>query len=285
MLVASRELYAKARRQGYAIGAFNTSLLEVTKAIINAAARLDSPVIVETSEGEIGYLSPEISAAEVRALADKVSVPVVLHLDHGKKPETVVSAIDAGYTSIHVDGSSLPYDENVKLTKQIVDIVHLRDMLVEGEIGHITGASEAHEEEIKISRDTLTDPAEAFKFVAATGIDVLAVAIGNIHGVYKNPPTLDFARFKEITELVDVYFSLHGGSGIPEGQIRKAIAMGVSKINVSTELRLAFHDGLAQEFAEDPGNVTPYKYMPAGTEAVEAVVEAKIRMFGSAGKA
>jgi ketose-bisphosphate aldolase len=285
MLVRSHELYKKAREGGYAIGAFNTSLLEETKAIINTAARLNSPVIIETSEGEMDYLSPKISAAEVRVLAEEVTIPVVLHLDHGRHPDEIKQAIDSGYTSIHVDGSALIYDENVELTKQIVKIAHAANLLVEGEIGHIVGASEAHAEVIKISPDTLTDPAEAKEFVAATGVDVLAVAIGNIHGVYKDPPVLDFERFREITERVGTYFSLHGGSGIPEDQIRKAIGMGISKINVNTELRVAFHDGLAHEFAEHPQNVVPYKYFPAGIEAVEHVVESKIMMFGSAGKA
>lgn len=285
MLVLSHQLYKKAREGGYAIGAFNTSLLEETKAIINTAARLNSPVIIETSEGEMDYLSPKISAAEVRVLADEVDIPVVLHLDHGRHPDEITKAIESGYTSIHVDGSALIYEENVALTRQIVELAHATNLLVEGEIGHIVGASEAHAEAIKISPDTLTDPEEAQAFVAATGIDVLAVAIGNIHGVYKNPPTLDFERFHEITERVGTYFSLHGGSGIPEDQIRRAIKMGISKINVNTELRVAFHDGLAKEFADHPQNVVPYKYFPAGIEAVEHVVETKILMFGSDGKA
>ncbi len=285
MLVTSAELYKKARAGRYAIGAFNTSLLEVSKAIIAAAEKLNAPVIIETSEGEMGYMSPAISFAEVKALAETVAVPVVLHLDHGKHLEQARQAIEAGYTSIHLDGSALPYAENVSLTKQVVALAHEKGLLVEGEIGHITGASESHAEEIKISPDTLTVPDEAVAFVEATKVDVLAVAIGNIHGVYKNPPTLDFDRLAEITGRVTTYFSLHGGSGIPADQIRRAIELGVSKINVSTELRIAFHDGLKLEFADDPDNVTPYKYMPLGIEAVQKVVERKIRLFGSDDKA
>ncbi len=285
MLVTSADLYRKARAGRYAIGAFNTSLLEVSKAIIAAAEKLNAPVIIETSEGEMGYMSPAIAFAEVKELAESVSVPVVLHLDHGKHLEQARQAIDAGYTSIHLDGSSLPYDENVRLTKQVVALAHEKGLLIEGEIGHITGASEAHTEEIKISPDTLTVPDEAMSFVAATGVDVLAVAIGNIHGVYKNPPTLDFDRLAAITDRVQTYFSLHGGSGIPADQIRRAIELGVSKINVSTELRIAFHEGLKREFIDEPDNVTPYKYMPVGIEAVQNVVETKIRLFGSDNKA
>jgi fructose-bisphosphate aldolase, class II len=285
MLVTSKELYAKAREGKYAIGAFNTSMLEVSRAIIMAAQELKAPVIIETSEGEIDFLTPEIAAAEVKALAEQVDVPVVLHVDHGKHYELIEKAIRSGYTSVHVDGSSLPYEENAELTKHVVELAHRNNLLVEGEIGHIAGASEAHDQEIKIPRDTLTEPDEARRFVKETGVDVLAVAIGNIHGVYKNTPNLDFLRLKRIAAGVDTYFSLHGGSGIPEVQIKKAISLGITKINVSTELRLAFYYGLAKEFAENPNNVVPYKYLPQASEAVKKVVEAKIRMFGSAGRA
>ncbi|MFA5867284.1 MAG: class II fructose-bisphosphate aldolase [Actinomycetota bacterium] len=286
MLVTSKELYAKAKAGKYAIGAFNTSMLEVTWAIIMAAQELKAPVIIETSEGEIDFLTPEISFAEVKMLADQVDIPIVLHVDHGKRFEVVEKAVKAGYTSVHVDGSSLPYEENAELTKRVVKLAHEHgEILVEGEIGHITGASEAHDQEIRISRDTLTVPEEAKRFVDETGIDVLAVAIGNIHGVYKNPPTLDFARLEELGKVVDTYFSLHGGSGIPKDQIKRAISLGVTKVNVSTELRLAFHNGLAKEFAEHPDNVVPYKYLPLAREAVKKVVESKIKMFGCAGQA
>lgn len=284
MLVTSRELFKKAREGKYAIGAFNTSMLEVSWAIILAAQRLNAPVIIETSEGEIDFLTPEIAVAEVRTLAERVDIPVVLHVDHGKDFEVIERGIRAGYTSVHVDGSSLPYKENAELTKRVVELAHKRDILVEGEIGHITGASEAHDQEIEIPPDTLTEPDEARRFVEETGIDVLAVAIGNIHGIYKNRPTLDFSRLANIGRQVETYFSLHGGSGIPENQIKKAISLGVTKINVSTELRLAFHQGLVKEFADNPGNVVPYKYMPLAREAVIKVVEAKIKMFGCDGK-
>jgi tagatose 1,6-diphosphate aldolase GatY/KbaY len=285
MLVTSRELFKKAREGKYAIGAFNTSMLEVSWAIILAAQELNAPVIIETSEGEIDFLSPEIAVAEVRTLAERVDIPVVLHVDHGKHFDVIERGILAGYTSVHVDGSSLPYEENVELSKKVVELAHKRDILVEGEIGHITGASEAHDQEIIISPNTLTDPQEAKQFAEETGIDVLAVAIGNIHGVYKNAPSLDFSRLAGIAGMVDTHFSLHGGSGIPEDQIKKAISLGITKINVSTELRLAFHHGLVKEFSEHPENVVPYKYLPSAREAVKHVVEAKIKMFGCAGQA
>jgi fructose-bisphosphate aldolase, class II len=285
MLVSPLELYKKAKREGYAVGAFNTSDLNITKAIIKAAEELSSPVIIETSEGEIDFLTPEISGAEVVLLAKRAKVPVVLHLDHGKNYDTVVAAIKAGYTSIHLDGSALPLVENLELTQKAVAYAHKKKIPVEAEIGHIAGGSEKHKEKIVISPDTLTDPMEAAEFARATGVDVLAVAIGNIHGMYANPPQLEFGRLLAITANVKTYFSLHGGSGIPARQVKKAIKMGIVKVNVNTELRLAFHEGLLHEFEVNPDEVIPYKYLPAGTEAVEKVVKAKIRMFGSAGKA
>ncbi len=285
MLTTSKNIFKKAQKGGYAIGAFNTSNLEITKAIISAAEKMNSPVIIETSEGEMKHLTPEISAAEVKELAKKSKIPIVLHLDHGASLESVKNAIEAGYTSIHLDGSSLPYNENVKLTKVATKLAHLHNLSIEGEIGHIAGSSESHSKKIEIAEENLTDPKEALKFVRETGVDVLAVSIGNIHGIYSNPPQLDFERLKEIKKLVKKYFSLHGGSGIPKNQIKKAIALGVVKINVNTELRVAFHKGILHEFEVHPDQVVPYKYLPAGGEAVEKVVIEKIRLFGSAGKA
>lgn len=284
MLVTPLEIFKKAKKGKYAIGAFNTSNLEITKAIIETAEELKSPVIIETSEGEMAALTPEVAAAEVKALVEKASIPVVLHLDHGKSFESAKNAIEAGYTSVHLDGSSLHYEDNVQLTKKVVEMAHEKKISVEGEIGHVAGTSESHETEIKISPDTLTDPDEAARFVSETGVDVLAVAVGNIHGMYKNPPVLDFERLAEIAEKTHCFFSLHGGSGIPKSQIKKAISLGIAKINVNTELRLAFKEGILHEFKENPDEVVPYKYFPVGGAAVKKVVEAKIKLFGSTGK-
>lgn len=284
MLTTPFEIFKKAKEGKYAIGAFNTSNLEITKAIIEAAEALKSPVIIETSEGEMAALTPEIAATEVKALAEKSNVPIVLHLDHGKSFETAIEAINNGYTSVHLDGSSLHFEDNVELTKKVVLLAHERKILVEGEIGHVAGTSESHAKEIKISPDTLTDPDEASRFTGETGIDVLAVAIGNIHGMYQNTPVLDFERLAEITEKTHCFFSLHGGSGISKNQIKKTISLGIVKINVNTELRLAFKEGILHEFEENPDEVVPYKYFPAGGAAVKKVVESKIKLFGSTGK-
>lgn len=285
MLVNPLSIYKKAKKGGYAIGAFNTSNIEITKAIIATAERLNSPVIIETSEGEAEHQGYEVVAAEVKALAKEAKIPVVLHLDHGKTFESISNAIRAGYTSVHIDGSGFKLEENTKITRAVVELAHNNGVAVEGEIGHVAGTSAQHKTEISILAKDLTDPAEAQGFVKKTKVDTLAVAIGNIHGVYVEPPKLDFDRFEEITTKVKKYFSLHGGSGIPKSQIEKAIRLGVVKVNVNTELRLAFKEGILHEFDVHPDEAVPYKYLPAGAEAVARVVEGKIRLFGSEGKA
>jgi fructose-bisphosphate aldolase, class II len=286
MLANPRDLFKKAKKGGYAIGAFNTSNFEITRAIIDTAERLKSPVIVETSEGEMDHVGADIVAAEVIALAKKATVPVVLHLDHGKGFEAIRDAIRAGYTSVHIDGSSLSIEDNTNLTRAVVELAHNNKVSVEGEMGHITGSSSHHKDKkLKISKKDLTDPVAASTFVKKTKIDILAVAIGNIHGVYATLPQLDFERLEEISKLVKKPFSLHGGSGIPKNQIRKAIEFGITKVNVNTELRMAFKEGILNEFDLRPDEVVPYKYLPAGAEAVSKVVEQKIRLFGSDGRA
>lgn len=285
MLVTSKELLIKAKKGGYALGAFNTSSIEITKAIVEAAENLSSPVIIETSEGEMGFLMPGVAVAEVKVLAKKAKIPIVLHLDHGRSFASIKKAIDAGYTSVHVDGSSLPFSENVKLTKRVVKYAHERGITVEGEIGHIEGSSSHHKDKnIKISKDNLTDPKEAGEFIKKTKVDILAISIGNIHGIYAEKPQLDFERIAKIKKRVPKPFSLHGGSGIPKNQIKKAISLGIAKVNVNTELRMAFTEGILHEFELHPDEVVPYKYLPGGTEAVKKVVENKIKLFGSNNK-
>lgn len=285
MLANPRDLFKKAKKGGYAIGAFNTSNFEITRAIIDTAERLKAPVIVETSEGEMDHVGADIVAAEVMALAKKATVPVVLHLDHGKGFESIRDAIRAGYTSVHIDGSSLSIEDNTNLTRAVVELAHNNKVSVEGEMGHIAGSSSHHKDKkLKISKKDLTDPVAALTFVKKTKIDTLAVAIGNIHGVYATLPQLDFERLEEISKLIKKPFSLHGGSGIPKNQIRRAIELGITKVNVNTELRMAFKEGMLNEFDLRPDEVVPYKYLPAGAEAVSKVVEQKIRLFGSVGK-
>jgi len=284
MLVSTKELYLKAQKEGYAVGAFNVSTLEAIKAIIKAAIRLKSPIVIETSEKEMNFIEPALVFDIVRELGDKLSIPIGLHLDHGKSLERVKEAIQAGYTSVHLDGSKLSFAENVSLTKEVVDFAKSKHITVEGELGQIPGSSEQHAEKITIEKDTLTDPDEAKKFVVETNIDILAVSLGNIHGVYSSEPNLDFTRLSQLKEI-GLPMSLHGGSGIPEEQVRRAISLGITKVNVNTELRMAYTNTLRAELDENPDEIVPYEFLPEEIEAIEDVVEQKIKLFGSEGKA
>lgn len=282
MLVSTKELYLDAKAEGYAIGAFNVSSLEAIKAVLNAATELNSPVVIETSENEMNYLGADIAFTLVKMLADKLQIPVGLHLDHGKSVDVVKKAIEAGYTSVHIDGSSLDYDENVRLTKSVVEIAHEKSITVEGEIGHVPGSSQNHEEDASVGADLLTNTEEAKRFVFETGVDILAVSIGNIHGIYKNEPVLDFERLKELSEI-GIPMSLHGGSGISVEQIEKAISLGITKVNVNTELRISFTETMRKELCENPDKVVPYEYLPKVVENIEKIVATKIKLFKSRG--
>ena len=284
MIVTTKELYEKAKVGGYAVGAFNVSTIEAIKGVLDAAIELNAPVVIETSEGEMNYLGAKLTADVVRDLATDLAIPVGIHLDHGQGMKGVQEAIEAGYTSVHIDASALPYENNLKLTKEVVEYAHARDVTVEGELGHVGGASEVHDESAKIEKSTYTDPVKADEYVRETGVDILASSIGNIHGIYENEPELDFERLAKIGEI-GVPLSLHGGSGIPENQVKRAISLGITKVNVNTELRMAYTNTLHAELDEHPDEIVPYKYLPEEIEAVKSVVLEKIKMFGSAGKA
>jgi len=278
-LVTSKGILDKAKKDGYAVGAFNTSTLEATKAIIQAAAERKADIIIATSESEFNFLDPNIIYDQVNDLVKEFGVTAALHLDHGKSFDIVQKAIEAKYTSVHIDGSALPYEENLALTKKVVALAHSKGVSVEGELGHVSGGSEKHDEAISIDEKNLTDPDQAAEFVKETGIDSLAISIGNIHGVYATAPQLDFERLEKIAEI-GIPIVLHGGSGIPEDQIRKAISLGVAKVNVNTELRMAYAGALREELAENPDEVVPYKILPEVIEDIEEVVKKKIKLFG-----
>lgn len=284
MIVTTKELYVKAKAGGYAVGAFNVSTIEAIKGVLDAAIELNSPVVIETSEGEMNYLGAKLVADVVRDLAEGLSIPVGIHLDHGQGLASVQEAIEAGYTSVHIDASALPYADNLAVSKKVVQYAHERGITVEGELGHVGGASEVHDESAKMEKSTYTDPAKATEYVRESGVDILASSIGNIHGIYENEPELDFDRLAKIGEI-GVPLSLHGGSGIPERQVKKAISLGITKVNVNTELRMAYTNTLHSELDAHPDEIVPYKYLPEEIEAVKKVVLEKIKMFGSEGKA
>ncbi len=281
-------LFNQARKEEWAIGQFNISNLETLRAIVQAGQNLESPLIIGTSEGESRFLGLRQAVALVRASKEETGLLLLLNLDHGKSFDYIKEAADAGYDAVHFDGSKLPLEENIEIAKKVVEYCHKRKIIVEGEIGFIQGSSEVLEKIPEIKEEDLTDPEEAEKFVRETKVDSLAVNVGTFHGIDasgKNPH-INLERLEEIRKKIGdkTFLVLHGGSGTPEEDIRKAIKLGIVKININTELRLAYTSALKKAFEENPEETTPYKYLPQAVEAVQKVVENKIKLFGSVKK-
>ncbi|HCC23149.1 TPA: ketose-bisphosphate aldolase [Candidatus Falkowbacteria bacterium] len=285
MELNAKQILAKAKTGGYAVGAFNAANWETLKAIFNAAEKLHSPAIIETSPGETDYLGAENLVCLVDNFRARTGIPILINLDHALETAKVYHAAKAGYDLLHYDGSKLSFEVNLKHAKEVVSRLHRQNKLVEVEINHITGGSEAHRGSIKSMQNQAdyTTPDQAKMFMAESGADILAVSIGNVHGIYRDTPKLDIKRLKQIAAGVSCFFSLHGGSGIPAGQVRAAIKHGVVKVNVNTELRLAFRDTLAKVIKTNK-EAAVYKFMPDVISAVQKVVETKMKMCGSVNK-
>lgn len=283
LFVPNKLLLEKAVAEGYAVGAFNTNNLEITKAIVKAARELDSPLILATSEGAINYAGINNLKAMAEIAAQESGLPISLHLDHGTSLEIVMRCIRHGWSSVMYDGSKLPFEENVANTRQVVELAHLVGVSVEGELGRLVGV----EDNISVTEReaAMTDPDQAQEFVKRTGVDALAVAIGNAHGFYKGEPQLDFVRLEQIRARIEVPLVLHGASGIPDEGIRRAVKIGVDKINIDTEVRAAFQKAVASFLAENPQVIDPRKILGPAIKAMSEVVKSKIELFGSAGKA
>ena len=305
MLVSTKGMLEKARNRRYAVGAFNISNLEFLQAVIEAAAAQKSPVIVQTSESGIAYGGIKSLAAMVRTAAEDAKIPVALHLDHGQSIESVRAAIRNGYTSVMIDASHLSLDKNIAATRKAVSIAAAKGVAVEAELGTIGGR-----EDYVRGRIEYTDPQLAQRFVEATGVDVLAVAVGTSHGAYKFSTharhKLDLRRLAQIAKLVKIPLALHGASGVyrdvvrkasrygaqlgattgnSDAEIRASIRLGVSKINTDTDLRLAFTAELRKFIATKPKAIDPREMLGAGRSAVKAMVMKRIQLFGSKGKA
>lgn len=282
-LVNLSRILKPADEGGWAVGAFNCNNMEIVQAIMRAAAAEKAPVILQASQGAIGYAGLGFITAMVRQAVREARIPVALHLDHGTSFEQVVRCLRAGFSSVMFDGSLLPYAENAALSKRVVETAHPAGVSVEAELGRIGGT----EDDIRVDeRDALfTDPEEARRFVEETGVDALAVAVGTAHGRYKGVPRLDFERLREIRARVPVPLVLHGSSGVPDDAIREAVRLGVSKVNIDTDIRQRFTDEVRRVLAENPDEIDPRKVLGPAREAATAVIRAKIRLFGSAGKA
>lgn len=281
MLVTAKQLMLDAQKGGYAIGAFNVENMEMVQAVVSAAEELKSPVIIQTTPSTLKYASPEIFYANVAAAAKAASVPVVMHLDHGSSFQLAMQAFRAGYTSIMIDGSHSSYEDNIAVTKAVVDACHPAGVPVEAELGKVGGK----EDDLDGGDGGYTVPSEAADFVEKTGVDSLAVAIGTAHGVYKGTPKLDVDRLSEIRKVVSIPLVLHGTSGVPDEAVRECIRRGICKVNYATDLRIAFSAGLKEYLAKDPDAFDPKKYNALGREKVKEYVMSKILVCGSNGRA
>lgn len=309
-LVTTTEMFKKAYEGGYAIGAFNVNNMEIIQGITRAAKKLDAPVILQVSSGARKYASHGYLVAMVKAAAEETGLPIALHLDHGPDFETCKACIDGGFTSVMIDGSSLPYEENVALTKMVVEYAHAHGVVVEGELGTLAGVED--DVVVEAGNESYTKPEQVFDFVTRTGVDSLAIAIGTSHGAYKfkpgQKPQLRFDILEEVEKRLPGFpIVLHGASsvnqddiktinkyggempdaiGIPEDMLRKASSMAVCKINVDSDIRIAMTAALRKHFAENPADFDPRKYLTPARNAIEAVVSHKIEtVLGCAGKA
>lgn len=317
-LVTTTELFKKALRGGYAIGAFNVNNMELLQGIVEACEEEKAPLILQISKGARSYANPVYLKKLIEAAVSLTSIPIAVHLDHGDSYELCKQCIDEGFTSVMIDGSHLPYEQNVELTRRVVEYAHKHGAVVEAELGQLVGVQfDVGEEGGGVSRGVYTDPDQAVDFVKKTGCDSLAVAIGNSHGAYKfkGEQRLDMARLAAIRQkliaagFADYPLVLHGASsvpmhlvkminqyggkidetkarGVPEEDINLARQNGVAKVNIDTDLRLAFTAGIRKCFAEDPANFDPRKYLGPARQMVKELVKHKVRnVLGCAGHA
>jgi len=282
-LVSMIELLDKAQKGHYAIGAFNCNNMEIVQAIVAAAEAENAPVIIQASQGAIKYAGIEYISALTKLAAEKASVPIALHLDHGTSFAQVMQCARNGFSSVMIDGSKLSLEDNIALTNKVIEAVRLLGISVEAELGKIGGT----EDDIIVSeREALfTDPTEAEYFVQATQVDALAIAIGTAHGQYKGIPKLDFERLTKIRERISTPLVLHGSSGVPEDAIREAISRGVCKVNIDTNIREAFVWGARLVLEGNSKEIDPRKMLGPAREAATKIIREKIRVFGSNGKA
>lgn len=279
-----KEILSKASKEHRAIGHFNVANLEMLKAVVATAKDLAAPIMIGTSEGERQWLGLKNIVVLVKSAKEEWP-NIFLNADHTKSVEAALEAINAGYDSIHFDGSALELNENIKQTREVVEYAHSvnPNISVEGELGYVEGDSQLSQKRIVLKPEDYTDPNQALEFVRSTGINRLAVAIGNIHGINLDEPQLDFGRLEKIKKIIpqDVALVLHAGSGIPDEDIKRAIAAGINNIHISTELRVAFRRGLEQNLKDNPTEYAPYRLYKKATEDIQSIVASKLKLFGS----
>lgn len=279
----TREMLIKARKEGYAVPAFNIHNLETAQVVIEAAVEMKSPVILAATPGTMNYVGRGYIQAIAETAAKENDIPIALHLDHHETVESIEESLELGTKSVMIDGSHLTFEENITLTKKVVDKAKAYDATVEAELGRLIGQEDDMIVEAKDG--AYTDPDAAKEFVECTEVDSLAVAIGTGHGVYETEPDIDFKRLKRITSLIDIPIVLHGASGLSEEDIQKCIALGCAKINIATELKIPFSKALRSYMIEYPEETDPRKYFKPAKEAMKKVVIEKILICKSDGKA
>ncbi|WP_121604052.1 class II fructose-bisphosphate aldolase [Virgibacillus sp. Bac332] len=281
-IISTTPLLNQAKKGKYGIVAFNVHSFDSIYWVLEAAAEMRSPVILQTTVGTVKSLGAENIVKVVKAASEYYHVPTGLHLDHCTDYEVIKQAIRAGYSSVMIDASMHPFAENVRRTQEVMDLADSLGVNVEAELGKVGGV----EDNIVVSEEDAQKavPTECKEFVQMTGVPTLAPAIGTAHGIYKGEPNIDFSRIEQIGELVDTPLVLHGGSAVPEEDVRKCVSLGMAKVNVSTELKNAYSEAIRQHFIEEPESLDPRAYLQKAKEAAKAMVASKIRMVGSKGK-
>ncbi|MFA1238215.1 tagatose bisphosphate family class II aldolase [Serratia odorifera] len=281
-IISTKYLLAQARKQGWAVPAFNIHNAETIQAVLEACRERQSPAILAGTPGTFRHIGCQEMLALAATYATRYQLPVILHLDHHETFEDIAGKVDVGVRSAMIDGSHLPFEQNIQLAAQVVAYCHQRDCSVEAELGRLGGIED--DQDVDEAQAFLTDPAQALSFVERTGIDSLAVAIGTAHGMYAQRPNIDFARLQEIGARVAIPLVLHGGSGVPDNDVRQAIGLGIAKVNVGTELKIAFADAVKRYFAAHPDASDPRYYMREGMDAMKRVIHEKITLCGAEGR-
>ncbi|MBW7455591.1 class II fructose-1,6-bisphosphate aldolase [Paenibacillus sepulcri] len=282
-LVSMNEFLPKAKANKFAVGQFNMNNLEFAQAIVEAAMEEKSPFIYGVSEGALKYMGIEFTVAIAQAAAKQSGLPIALHLDHGSSFEVAMKCIRAGFSSVMFDGSHYGLEENIELTKQVVKAARAMGVSVEGELGTIGGV----EDDLSVDEAdaTMAKPEEAIRFYEETGVDCLAIAVGTAHGMYKGEPKIHYDIIQKVADAIPVPVVLHGGSGVPDEAIRLSIAAGVGKINVNTENQVACTNAIREALSASASVIDPRKYLTPARNAMKAVVQEKIRLFGSSNQA
>jgi len=285
--VTTKEMLKEAQKGRYGIGAFNANNMEIIQAIIETAEEEKAPVILQASQGAIKYAGLDMIVAMAKAVAEKANIPVALHLDHGTDYHQNIKCLRAGFTSLMFDGSKLPFNENVDMTKKVVEMAHACGIPVEAELGQIGKMGDSDEPGVALEKvkESMAVPEEALKFVELTEIDFLAAAVGTIHGCRTPFAKLDIPRIERIRELTGVPLVLHGASGANDEEIKKGIAAGICKINIDTRIRMIFTKKMKEMLEENPNQIDPRKILGPAKDAAKEIIRDRIRVFGCSGKA